>query len=117
TALTQGMSPRVSSEGAQIRARQDTSWSSTTWDRPDPSSFKAVSREDSANSSNSTLRSKIVPFPRQEKKQFPVGQRVYHNQFGAGLVIESRGSGENEEAAVAFEDKQYGIKRFLVSFG
>ena len=117
TALTQGMSPRVSSEGAQIRARQETSWSSTTWDRPDPSSFKPVSREDSASNSNSALRSKIVPFPRQEKKQFPVGQRVYHDKFGAGLVIESRGSGENEEAAVAFEDKQYGIKRFLVSFG
>jgi DNA helicase-2/ATP-dependent DNA helicase PcrA len=112
-ALMQGMSPRTSGEAGQVRYRQDTTWDtpSTTWNSPDTSKFKSVSREDSA------IRSKIVPFPKAEKKQFPVGQRVFHNKFGAGLVIESRGSGDQEEAAVAFEDKQYGIKRFLVSFG
>jgi DNA helicase-2/ATP-dependent DNA helicase PcrA len=112
-ALMQGISPRVSGEAGQIRYRQDTSWDSpaTTWNSPDTSGFKGVSREDSA------IRSKIVPFPKGEKKLFPVGQRVYHDTFGAGLVIESRGSGDLEEASVAFENKQYGIKRFLVSFG
>jgi DNA helicase II / ATP-dependent DNA helicase PcrA len=94
TGLLQGVSPRVS---GQERYRQDTTW----------------------GSNGGAAKPKITPFPAQQsvKRQFPIGQRVFHAKFGAGLVIESKGSGDHEEVTVAFEDKQAGIKRFLASFG
>lgn len=108
TSLTQGLNARASSTGGQERYRQDT-----TWDRGGSSSFNS-----GGSKRNSGARSKIMPFPGQNQpKQLPIGQRVFHEKFGAGLVIESRGTGDAEEVAVAFEDKQFGIKRFLVSFG
>ena len=52
------------------------------------------------------------------KSQFPnpkykTGQRVKHSSFGEGIVIESRGSAEDEEVTVAFE--AVGIKRLVAS--
>jgi DNA helicase-2/ATP-dependent DNA helicase PcrA len=122
TVLTQGLSPRVSGAAGQERYRQDTSWDRTGSSGSRDSGFGGKSHRGGnggdGKTGNSDARSKIMPFPgQQQKKLFPVGQRVFHSKFGAGLVIESRGSGEAEEVAVAFEDKQYGIKRFLASFG
>jgi DNA helicase-2/ATP-dependent DNA helicase PcrA len=109
TPLTQGLNSRASSSAGQDRYRQDT-----TWDRSGGNSFSA----DKNAKKDNGARSKIMQFPSQQQpKQLPVGQRVFHDKFGAGLVIESRGTGDAEEVAVAFEDKQFGIKRFLVSFG
>lgn len=104
TGLMQGVSPRVSGQAGQDRYRQDTTWGSS---------------RSSGGNGGGAAKGKITPFPTQQvaKKQFPIGQRVFHAKFGAGLVIESKGNGNNEEVTVAFEDKQAGIKRFLASFG
>jgi DNA helicase-2/ATP-dependent DNA helicase PcrA len=52
------------------------------------------------------------------KSQIPIstyktGQRVKHSSFGEGIVIESKGSGEDEEVVVAFEG--LGVKRLVAS--
>jgi DNA helicase-2/ATP-dependent DNA helicase PcrA len=50
--------------------------------------------------------------PRPEPR-YRTGQRVKHASFGEGIVIESRGSAEDEEVTVAFE--AVGIKRLVAS--
>jgi DNA helicase-2/ATP-dependent DNA helicase PcrA len=50
--------------------------------------------------------------PRPEPR-YRTGQRVKHSSFGEGIVIESRGSAEDEEVTVAFE--AVGIKRLVAS--
>jgi DNA helicase-2/ATP-dependent DNA helicase PcrA len=47
--------------------------------------------------------------------QFKTGDRVYHPQFGQGMVIESVVVGGDEEVTVAF-DEHKGFKRLLASF-
>jgi len=46
--------------------------------------------------------------------QYKAGQKVTHPKFGAGLVIESRVMGDDEEISVVFE--QGGVKRLMASF-
>jgi hypothetical protein len=45
--------------------------------------------------------------------KYKSGQRVKHNLFGEGIVIDSRVSGGEEEVNVAFED--VGLKRLAAS--
>ncbi|MGQ0602525.1 MAG: ATP-dependent helicase [Anaerolineales bacterium] len=45
--------------------------------------------------------------------KYRTGQRVKHASFGEGIVIESRGSADDEEVTVAFE--AVGIKRLVAS--
>jgi DNA helicase-2/ATP-dependent DNA helicase PcrA len=40
-----------------------------------------------------------------ESVEFHVGDRVSHPQFGDGLVLESRGRGEDETLVVSFSDQ------------
>lgn len=58
-----------------------------------------------------TERSDPAPAPR---RSFKTGQRVVHPQFGSGLVIEVRPSGNDEEIRVAFDHA--GVKRLLGSY-
>ncbi|MCU0500082.1 MAG: UvrD-helicase domain-containing protein [Anaerolineae bacterium] len=110
--LLQGVSPRVSGEMGRERYAQDTRWERTLTPPPAP----RVPQKPLPGNSN--VRSKITPFPTQTPNRlFKTGQRVRHAQFGVGLVIESKGSGDGEEVFVAFEDKKYGVKQFLASFG
>lgn len=44
---------------------------------------------------------------------YRAGQRVRHNKFGEGIVIESRVIGDEEEVSVAFEEN--GLKRLMAS--
>ncbi len=94
----------------------------TTWDRPanwqipqiKPASEAAA---DDERALGSKARSKIVPFPRNNPpSQYPSGMKVKHPVFGVGTVIESRGSGDNEEITIAFEDRKHGIKKLLAGF-
>ena len=45
--------------------------------------------------------------------KYKMGQRVKHPSFGEGMVVSSRGLGDNEEVTVAFEAQ--GVKRLLAS--
>jgi hypothetical protein len=45
-----------------------------------------------------------------DHRDFQVGDRVSHAEFGDGLVLESRGSGEGASLLVSFDDK---VKRKL----
>lgn len=45
-----------------------------------------------------------------DQRDFQVGDRVQHAEFGDGLVLETKGSGEKASVLVSFDDK---IKRRL----
>lgn len=44
------------------------------------------------------------PAPRPEPGGLPLGQRVSHNKFGEGVVLQSEGNGENARVQVNFDD-------------
>ena len=46
-----------------------------------------------------------------DQRDFQVGDKVQHPEFGDGLVLESKGSGEQASLLVSFDDK---TKRRLV---
>lgn len=46
--------------------------------------------------------------------QFHPGERVHHDKFGEGIVIESKPDGTDEEVTIAF--KKSGVKHVLASF-
>ncbi|HYR52006.1 MAG TPA: hypothetical protein VET83_05270 [Candidatus Dormibacteraeota bacterium] len=45
-----------------------------------------------------------------DQRDFQVGDKVQHPEFGDGLVLESRGSGDKASVLVSFDDK---VKRKL----
>jgi len=45
-----------------------------------------------------------------DQRDFQVGDRVQHSEFGDGLVLETKGSGEGASLLVSFDDK---VKRKL----
>jgi PcrA/UvrD helicase-like protein len=47
-------------------------------------------------------------------RDFQVGDRVEHPEFGAGLVLESKGKGETATVVVAFPDKSQ--RKLMVRF-
>jgi DNA helicase-2/ATP-dependent DNA helicase PcrA len=53
------------------------------------------------------------PFPRPVEPSLRTGQRVRHDSFGEGIVIEAEPADGDEIVTVAFEDK--GLKRLLAS--
>jgi len=40
-----------------------------------------------------------------DQRDFQVGDKVQHPEFGDGLVLEARGSGEKASVLVSFDDK------------
>ena len=40
-----------------------------------------------------------------DQRDFQVGDRVQHPEFGQGLVLEARGSGDQASLLVSFDDK------------
>jgi DNA helicase-2/ATP-dependent DNA helicase PcrA len=46
-----------------------------------------------------------------DQRDFQVGDKVQHPEFGDGLVLEARGSGEQASVLVSFDDK---MKRKLL---
>ena len=40
-----------------------------------------------------------------DERDFQVGDRVQHTEFGDGLVLETRGKGDQASVVVSFDDK------------
>jgi len=40
-----------------------------------------------------------------EEREFQVGDRVQHSEFGDGLVLETKGKGDQASVVVSFDDK------------
>ena len=76
----------------------------TTWETP-------AGRGRSVNLSRGAQPQTAGSTPPAPSATYRTGQRVKHPSFGEGIVIESRGAGEDEEVTVAFEGM--GIKRLL----
>jgi DNA helicase-2/ATP-dependent DNA helicase PcrA len=75
----------------------------TSWDSP-----YAGRRAETPTRAPETRRS---PIP--QAGTYRAGMRVKHASFGEGLVIESRGSGDDEEVTISFES--VGLKRLVAS--
>ncbi len=106
--LTKGLSAAVSHHTERRSYREQTTWETSRLDRD----LQAAKEREG----NSAIRSKIVPFPGHSSRsttQYKASQRVHHPIFGAGMVIESKLSGDDEEVTVAFEDKKHGVKRLI----
>jgi DNA helicase-2/ATP-dependent DNA helicase PcrA len=70
----------------------------TTWDSP---------------LARNTGRAVRVASPPESDSRYRTGQRVKHAKFGEGLIIESKGSGDDEILVIAFE--QTGLKRLAAN--
>jgi DNA helicase-2/ATP-dependent DNA helicase PcrA len=90
----------------QIRA-SDTYQRMTSWETPTRGPGRSASL--SAGSKSQFPTSK----PQVSNSTYKTGQRVRHTSFGEGIVIESRGTGDDEEVTVAFE--AVGLKRLVAS--
>ena len=49
-----------------------------------------------------------------DEREFQVGDRVQHPEFGDGLILETRGSGDQASVLVSFDDKMK--RKLLVRF-
>jgi DNA helicase-2/ATP-dependent DNA helicase PcrA len=61
-------------------------------------------------------RSETRPHKRetvQTESRYRTGQRVKHPSFGEGMIIESKGSGDDETVVIAFEGA--GVKRLAAN--
>jgi len=56
----------------------------------------------------------IEPKRSSSASTYRPGEKVTHSQFGRGIVLNSKGSGDEEEVTVAFDG--HGVKKLLVSF-
>ncbi len=106
----------VSGNGAGQRRRQTVSQASSWhWNSSQPAqrvpdkSTHPVMRARSQNA-NATSKSESPP----AAAKYRTGQRVQHANFGEGIVIESKPTGNDEEVTVAF--KAVGIKKLAASF-
>ncbi|MEL6149340.1 MAG: UvrD-helicase domain-containing protein [Chloroflexota bacterium] len=99
-------------EGSSVSTKAEQVFSSyyrsTAWDAVPPGARVEGARKARQKDE------KIIPFPGADVNQFKVGGRVFHAKFGAGVVIESKINGNDEEVTVAFEEA--GIKRLMASF-
>ncbi len=85
--------------GSWQGARRDVRQEETMWERPSPRrrSAQAVAFDETPG-----------------RPEFHAGQRVVHDAFGEGIVLESRVQGDDEIVTVNFEEG--GEKRLMVSF-
>ncbi len=90
--LTEGTNVRVQALNDRAAYQRATSW-----DSPPASS-------------------KVIQFPQPQRAQtrYQRGQRVMSSKFGAGVVIDARPDGADEEVQVRFE--QYGLKTLSANF-
>jgi len=99
-------------QGSSVSTKQEQAFSSyyrsTAWDATPPNA-----RVEGARKARDKDE-KIIQFPGAHVNQYKIGMRVFHSKFGAGVVIESKINGNDEEVTVAFED--VGIKRLMASF-
>ncbi len=134
-ALTTGSKPKRRREESKSRA---SSWNQSTpsWSSNQGTSGQWSSKKTTTGSSQSTYNKstswseperKPLPKPRfldnsreeppqptGSEPQYHTGQKVRHNKFGEGIIIESKVTGNDEEVSVAFTG--IGIKRLAASF-
>ncbi len=65
-------------------------------------------------STDTTWRRNFQPRRTSSMATFRPAQKVFHEQFGKGIVLNCSGSGADETVTVAFEDN--GVKKLQVSF-
>jgi DNA helicase-2/ATP-dependent DNA helicase PcrA len=86
--------PDELTSGSWRATRRSARQLETTWERP--------------------VSAQVVPLDdAPSEPRFRVGQRVLHEAFGEGMVLESRGRGDNQIVTVNFED--IGQKRLMAS--
>jgi len=93
--LTEGVSPRLQT----LRDRNGYQ-TATRWEREPAMPQNIISFDRAARSVRQT--------------RYKAGQRVYHNKFGEGVVIDSRPDGQDEEVQVRFT--KFGMKLLAASF-
>jgi len=67
-----------------------------------------------AGSARSVLKSSFEPKRSFATSTYRPGEKVMHPEFGRGIVLNSSGSGNDEQVTVAFDS--YGIKKLLVGY-
>jgi DNA helicase-2/ATP-dependent DNA helicase PcrA len=77
----------------------------TTWD--DAVSLGASTR--SRKTEHKAYKREVVP----SESRYHTGQRIKHPTFGEGMIIESKGSGDDEIVVIAFEGS--GVKRLAAN--
>lgn len=121
--LVDGMSPVTGANHDIARFRQQTTWNPSTASRNTESRLNRDLRQSKGKRGdekpmNDKLRRKIVPFPGSQPDKpagkFKTGMKVTHAKYGQGRVIESIGSGDEEEVTVAF--RNHGIKTMLAEY-
>ncbi|MEQ8674597.1 MAG: 3'-5' exonuclease [Aggregatilineales bacterium] len=134
--LVEGLSAKIAQAGNQQKMREQSRWNSSQTDwtggqsrlqrdleearqrdlERNASSSLPSAPEQPEHEANERVRSKIVPFPSQKSTKFSANQRVKHNVFGYGMVIEAKRAGDDEIVVVAFENKAHGIKRITADY-
>lgn len=79
-----------------------------------PNELFAQSLPRKQRAGNANWRTEFRPRRAVGTATFRAGQKVVHEQFGRGIVLNSRGSGADEQVTVAFDGE--GIKKLQVSF-
>jgi DNA helicase-2/ATP-dependent DNA helicase PcrA len=126
-ALVDGQRPgnrrRESIDRASMWNPSKTSWSETPRPKPSTGGNTAYERRPAPARNQEPGRDKRLPAPNSRADEprpagpatarFKTGQKVRHDKFGEGTVIESKVTGADEEVTVAFPG--IGIKRLAAS--
>lgn len=119
--------PELTSGGGTRERHEKTIEKASSWQWEQPASSRSRRRHERSQGRSGRGSGAVYSRPHQpaserssEKKpartetEFRTGQKVSHAKFGAGIVIESKLTGNDEEVTVAF--KSEGIKKLAASF-
>jgi DNA helicase II / ATP-dependent DNA helicase PcrA len=113
--LIEGNAPLAGQKSSPQPSQTNTTWEPSRLER-DLQTAKSEREE------NKKIRGKIIPFSaamsgrKDPDLRYTSGMRVQHPIYGNGVVVESKWDDGDEEVTVAFESKEYGIKRLIASF-
>ena len=79
-----------------------------------PNYFKDTETEEDTGESLEDVKNKFLT-KKVIKQTFVPGNKVTHDIYGKGLVLNCQGQGENEIVTVVFHDKKFGMKKFYVT--
>jgi DNA helicase-2/ATP-dependent DNA helicase PcrA len=111
--------------GSSRQRRRETTQRVSSWQwTPPPAVSGGASSRSSGRSRSSSGKALPEPNPWSEaaaplkqasygQQRYRSGQKVSHQKFGGGIVIESKLTGNDEEVVVAF--KEVGIKKLIAS--
>ncbi len=93
------------------------------WQRSHPSPFikdipknyfTDTEKETDTGESFEDIKNKILT-KKVIKQTYSPGNKVKHEAYGRGMVLNCRGEGEGEIVTIIFDDKRYGMKKFYVN--